>query len=92
MTHRWQRRDAPLSATSCYDPSHLNYRIVMRIFRWSLLMLCLSCALIVSTGCGDNSKPKSMTEGVELSEIEAYEQAVRDMEAEDVEDMDEATE
>ena len=51
-------------------------------------MLCLSCTLVVSTGCGDNSKPKSMTEGVELSEIEAYEQAVRDMESEEAEDMD----
>jgi uncharacterized lipoprotein YehR (DUF1307 family) len=61
----------------------------MKTFSWSLLMLVFSITMISLTGCGDvEPKVKSMTDGVELSEIEAYEQAVRGMEAEDAGDME----
>jgi uncharacterized lipoprotein YehR (DUF1307 family) len=60
----------------------------MKTFSWSQLMLVFSITMISLTGCGDvEPKVKSMTDGVELSEIEAYEQAVRGMEAEDAGDM-----
>ncbi len=40
--------------------------------------------MISLTGCGGGQEEAaSMTEGVELSEIEAYEKSLRDMEAED---------
>jgi uncharacterized lipoprotein YehR (DUF1307 family) len=61
----------------------------MKTFSRSLLMLVVSITIISLTGCGDaEPKVKSMTDGVELSEIEAYEQAVRGMEAEDAGDME----
>ncbi|QDV41170.1 hypothetical protein Enr13x_10080 [Stieleria neptunia] len=64
----------------------------MKTFSRSLLILCASTAMIISVGCGEKSAPTSMTEGVELSEIEAYEQAVLDMESEDTGEMDDVTE
>ncbi len=45
-------------------------------------MLFPFIAMISLTGCGGEQKTSSMTEGVELSEIEAYEKAVLEMEAE----------
>ncbi|PAY21363.1 hypothetical protein CKO51_01935 [Rhodopirellula sp. SM50] len=64
----------------------------MKTFSRCLLILCSATALIASVGCGDNSNPASMTEGVELSEIEAYEKAVLEMEAEDAGSMDDVDE
>ena len=60
----------------------------MRSYSWALLMLFSSIAMISVTGCGGKPDAASMTEGVELSEIEAYEQSVREMEAEDSGEMD----
>ena len=60
----------------------------MKTFSWSLLMLFTSITVISLTGCGGDPKPASMTEGVELSEIEAYEKALQDMEAEDAGSME----
>jgi hypothetical protein len=62
----------------------------MKTYSWSLLMLFSSITMISLTGCGGDSQPTSMTEGVELSEIEAYEEAVRKMESDDAGGMDEA--
>lgn len=60
----------------------------MRIKSWSLLMAC-SVSLLSLAGCGgEEQQVSSMTEGVPLSEIEAYEQAVLAMEAEDAGAMD----
>lgn len=56
-----------------------------------LLSLFSLIALMSLTGC-DDSKPKSMTEGVELSEIEAYEKAIQEMEAEDAGGMEKINE
>lgn len=53
-----------------------------------LIALVLSFTMTSLTGCED-SKPASMTEGIELSEIEAYEKAQREMESEDMGEMDE---
>jgi len=60
----------------------------MKTFSRSLLMLVFSITMISLTGCGEEPKVKSMTEGVELSEIEAYEKAVQAMEAEDAAEME----
>ena len=61
----------------------------MKKFSWSLLILFSFVTMIALTGCGDvEPKVKSMTEGVELSEIEAYEKAVQTMEAEDAGEME----
>lgn len=60
----------------------------MKIFSWSLLMLVFSITMISLTGCGGEPEVKSMTDGVPMSEIEAYEQAVQAMEAEDAGDME----
>jgi hypothetical protein len=60
----------------------------MKTFSWSLLMLVFSITMISFTGCGGGQEVKSMTDGVELSEIEAYEAAVQGMEAEDAGDME----
>ena len=53
-----------------------------------LLMLISSVTMTSFTGCGD-SETTSMTEGIELSEIEAYEKAQKEMEAEAMGEMDE---
>ena len=61
----------------------------MKNFSWSLLMLFSSFTMISLTGCGGTAEEAgSMTEGVELSEIEAYEQSVLAMEAEDEGEME----
>ena len=60
----------------------------MRNYSWTLLMLS-SIAMLSFAGCGGKPDAASMTEGVELSEIEAYEKAVLEMEAEDAGGMDE---
>ncbi|QEF98547.1 hypothetical protein Mal15_25990 [Stieleria maiorica] len=60
----------------------------MKTISRALLAICWSIAIFALAGCGDDTKPKSMTEGVDLSEIEAYEQSVREMEAEDAGEMD----
>lgn len=54
----------------------------------SSLLFTLAFVVVSLVGCGGDKGPKSMTEGVPLSEIEAYEQAVRDMEAEDAAAME----
>ena len=51
------------------------------------MLILFSSAIISLTGCAD-STPQSMTEGVPMSDIEAYEQAVQAMEAEDAGEMD----
>lgn len=51
-------------------------------------MLFSSIAMISFTGCGGKPEAASMTEGVELSEIEAYEKAQQEMEAEAMGEMD----
>lgn len=61
---------------------------MMKTNFWSLLTLVFSITMISFSGCGEEPKVKSMTEGVELSEIEAYEEAVRAMEAEDAAEME----
>ncbi|WP_255325518.1 hypothetical protein [Rhodopirellula sp. SWK7] len=40
------------------------------------------------TGCGE-PKPTSVTEGIEVSEIQAYEARVKEMEAQTAKEMDE---
>lgn len=60
----------------------------MKTSFWSLLMLSLSITMISLTGCGEEPKAASMTEGVPMSEIEAYEQSVLAMEAEDAGGME----
>ena len=55
----------------------------MKTLSWSLLMLVFSITMISLTGCGGEPEVKSMTDGVPMSEIEAYEKAVQAMEAED---------
>lgn len=50
-------------------------------------MLLSSLAMFSLAGCGE-PKAASMTEGVELSEIEAYEKAQREMEAESMGEND----
>jgi hypothetical protein len=61
----------------------------MKTFSWSLLILFSSITMISLTGCeGGKKEAASMTEGVEMSEIEAYEQSLREMEAEDAGDME----
>lgn len=52
-----------------------------------VLTLCLAISMISLSGCGE-SKPASMTEGVPLSDIEAYERDVQAMEAEDADSME----
>ncbi len=59
----------------------------MKTSSWSLLILFSFVTITSLTGCG-KPEPKSMTEGVPLSEIEAYEKAVLEMEAEDAGDME----
>ena len=59
----------------------------MKKITWARILPAFLFAFSLS-GCSDSSGPKSMTEGVPLSEIEAYEQSVRDMEAEEEGDMD----
>lgn len=51
------------------------------------LLLFSSLAMVALTGC-DDSKPKSMAEDLELSDIEAYEKEVAAMETEDAGGMD----
>ena len=53
-----------------------NSLTIMKIFPRALLMLFSIVAMISLTGCGGEDKAASMTEGVEMSEIEAYEKAV----------------
>jgi hypothetical protein len=66
-----------------------NLRTKMKTNSGSLLMLVFSITMIALTGCGgEESNVRSMTEGVELSEIEAYEKAVQGMEAEDAGEME----
>ena len=59
----------------------------MKTFSWSLLILFSFVAISVA-GCGEEPKPASMTEGVPLSDIEAYEQEVLAMQMEDAAAMD----
>ena len=59
----------------------------MKKLSWSLMTL-FSFVAISFTGCGEAPSPQSMTEGVELSEIEAYEQELLAMEAEDAGGME----
>lgn len=58
----------------------------MKTFSWSVLLL-FSLLLTVS-GCG-KPEVQSMAEGVEMSDIEAYEKAQQSMEAESMGDLDE---
>lgn len=64
----------------------------MKNFFRSPLILLSFTAMVSVTGCGDSQQSNSMTEGVELSEIEAYEQSVRQMESEDEGAMDNVAE
>ena len=61
---------------------------MMKTFPWTLLILFSSIAMVSFTGCGGKPETASMTEGVELSEIEAYEKAQKEMEAEAMGEMD----
>ena len=65
-----------------------SLQTLMKTHSWSLPTLILSVAMISLTGCSEEPKAASMTEGVPLSEIEAYEQQVLAMEAEDAGAMD----
>ena len=61
----------------------------MKNFSRSLLILVSSITMISLTGCGgEKEQAASMTDGVEMSEIEAYEQSLLAMEAEDAGGMD----
>lgn len=53
-----------------------------------LMILVSSFTMTALTGCSD-SEPAAMTDGIELSEIEAYEKAQREMESESMGEMDE---
>ncbi|TWU42580.1 hypothetical protein [Novipirellula artificiosorum] len=64
---------------------------MMKTISLSLLMILSSITMTSLTGCGSDSKPASITEGVELSEIEAYEKAQREMEAESATGLEEAS-
>jgi hypothetical protein len=59
----------------------------MKNSSWTLIVLLSSLAMFSLAGCGE-PKAASMTEGVELSEIEAYEKAQREMEAESMGEND----
>ena len=67
-----------------------NFLTTMKIFPRALLILFSVVAMISFAGCGGEQKASSMTENVELSEIEAYEKAVLEMESEDMGEMDES--
>ena len=58
----------------------------MKKFAWSLLLLFP--LLVMVSGCG-KPEVKSMAEGLEMSDIEAYEKAQQSMEADAMEEMDE---
>ena len=60
----------------------------MKKFTWTLLFLISSVSMFSLAGCSE-PKTESMTEGIEMSEIEAYEEAQRKMEAEDMGEMEE---
>ena len=60
----------------------------MKFFSPSMLMACLSIVFVSLSGCSSDTKPKSVTEGISLTEIEAYEKAMREMEGEAKADMD----
>ena len=62
---------------------------MMKTIPFTLLLLFSSFVMISFTGCGGKPEAASMTEGVELSEIEAYEKAQKEMEAEAMGEMDE---
>jgi hypothetical protein len=65
-----------------------SLQTLMKTFSWSLPTLFLSITMISLSGCSGEPKPAAMTEGVPLSEIEAYEQEVLAMETEDAGEME----
>ena len=53
------------------------------------LSFCLTLlTTLVLVGCGPQNQARSMTEDLEASEIQAYEQAVKEMEAQAMKEMD----
>lgn len=62
----------------------------MKTISWSLPLLLLFSMLSMSfVGCGD-AKTTSVTEGLPVSEIEAYEARVKEMEAAAMKEMEES--
>lgn len=60
----------------------------MKTLSWSL-PLYVSFMMIAVTGCGD-AKTKSVTEGLSVNEIQAYEARVAEMEAAAMKEMEES--
>lgn len=65
----------------------INTQTIMKTCSKVLAIPFLLVALMTVPGCGE-PKPASMTEGVEMSEIEAYEAAQKKMEADSMGEMD----
>ena len=65
---------------------------MMKSLSCTMLLMLFPIAMISFTGCSEDTAATSMTEGVELSEIEQYEANQRAMEAESEADNEEVAE
>ncbi|TWU46925.1 hypothetical protein [Rubripirellula reticaptiva] len=59
----------------------------MKTTSLSLVLLFSLMTMILSTGCGGNESATSVTEGIPVSDLEAYEARVKEMEAEAMKEM-----